>query len=205
MDACFTGQGRRSVLGKGARPLVTKVREEAFPLSGKLIALTAAQSDQDSGVLESQGHGLFTYYLLKGLDKGALKNGHVTMGGLYRSVLLPHLEWIYLAILRVQSAENTPLPSPHQDPGPSPVLSWFSGEGRNRYGNLPVFASLIKTTKETERTVGSMFDALSLGNRIESASLAHHLLSLKDHLQTLYHSLQKEALLQTLAGTNEKL
>ena len=84
MDACFTGQGRRSVLGKGARPLVTKVREGAFPLSGKLIALTAAQADQESGVLESQGHGLFTYYLLKGLDKGAVKNGHVTVGGLYR-------------------------------------------------------------------------------------------------------------------------
>ena len=84
MDACFTGQGKRSVLGKGARPLVTKVREGAFPASGKLIAFSAAKSDQESGVLESQGHGLFTYYFLKGLDKGAVKDGHVTVEALYR-------------------------------------------------------------------------------------------------------------------------
>ena len=45
MDACFTGQGKRSVLGQGARPLVTKIREGAFPASGKLIAFSAAKAD----------------------------------------------------------------------------------------------------------------------------------------------------------------
>jgi hypothetical protein len=84
MDACFTGQGKRSVLGQGARPLVTKIREGAFPASGKLIAFSAAKADQESGVLDSQGHGLFTYYFLKGLDKGAVKDGHVTVEALYR-------------------------------------------------------------------------------------------------------------------------
>ena len=84
LDACFTGEGKRSVLGKGIRPLVTKIKEGAVPSSGKLVVLTAARSDQESGILDSQGHGLFTYYLLKGLNGGAEHGGHVTVAGLYR-------------------------------------------------------------------------------------------------------------------------
>ena len=61
-----------------------KVREGAFPSSGKLIAFSAAKSDQEAGVLKDQGHGLFTYYFLKGLNKGAVHQGHVTIAGLYR-------------------------------------------------------------------------------------------------------------------------
>ncbi len=83
LDACFTGQGKRSVLGNGVRPLVTKIREGALPESGKILVLTAAKSDQEAGVIRKEGHGLFTYYLLKGLDEGAVRNGHVTVSRLY--------------------------------------------------------------------------------------------------------------------------
>ena len=91
LDACFTGEGKRSVLGKGIRPLVTKIKEGAVPSSGKLVVLTAARSDQESGILDSKGHGLFTYYLLKGLNGGAEHGGHVTVAGLYR-YLKPKVE-----------------------------------------------------------------------------------------------------------------
>ena len=37
LDACFTGEGKRSVLGSGIRPLVTKIREGPVPSSGKLV------------------------------------------------------------------------------------------------------------------------------------------------------------------------
>ena len=33
-----------------------------------------------------EGHGLFTYYFLRGLDGKSVENGHVTVGGLYRYV-----------------------------------------------------------------------------------------------------------------------
>ena len=40
----------------------------------KLVVLTASDKDQISGILDEQGHGTFTYFLLKGLG-GAASNG----------------------------------------------------------------------------------------------------------------------------------
>ena len=83
LDACFSGNGGRSVLGKGMRPL-TLVRKETIPSTGKLIVFSASRADQEAGPKESAGHGLFTYYFLKGLDGGAEQEGHVTVGSLSR-------------------------------------------------------------------------------------------------------------------------
>lgn len=70
MDSCFSGAGGRSVLAKGARPLVTAVAATALPANVTVIA--AAAGDQISNSYQEKGHGLFTYYLLKGLkEKGA--------------------------------------------------------------------------------------------------------------------------------------
>lgn len=66
LDACFSGAGGRSVLAQGARPLVAKV-DEGVPASDRLTVLAAASGDEITGTLEEQGHGLFTYHLLKGL------------------------------------------------------------------------------------------------------------------------------------------
>lgn len=85
LDSCFSGAGGRSVLAKGARPLVTKL-ETSVPQDGKLVVFTASQADQISGTLEEQGHGAFTYYFLKGLNGEAASGdaaGHVTVGSLY--------------------------------------------------------------------------------------------------------------------------
>lgn len=68
LDACFSGAGGRSVLPKGTRPLVTKV-DIGTAASGKLAVLAASSADEITGTDESQGHGLFTYYLLKGLNE----------------------------------------------------------------------------------------------------------------------------------------
>jgi hypothetical protein len=70
MDACFSGAGGRSVLARGARPLVN-VQEEAEDLGENLTLFAAAKGDEITGGLEEQGHGLFTYYFLKGLRSGA--------------------------------------------------------------------------------------------------------------------------------------
>ena len=115
------------------------------------------------------------------------------------SVLLSHLEWIYRAIIDVQPTDATSSPAMPRDPGPCPVLPWFSGEGGERYGSLPVFAPLLRITEEIDGAVRSMYGELSRGHRQETMAHAHRLLALKDRLQTLYHSLQKEALLRSLS------
>lgn len=82
MDACFSGAGGRSVLAKGARPLVTKVDAVAVPQN--LTVFAAAAGDQITSTLEDQGHGTFTYYFLKGLSGGAKDaSDRVTTKALY--------------------------------------------------------------------------------------------------------------------------
>ncbi|MEK7232730.1 MAG: caspase family protein [Elusimicrobiota bacterium] len=82
MDACFSGAGGRSVLAKGARPLVMKVDTATVPQ--KLTVFAAASGDQITSTLEDQGHGTFTYYFLKGLSGGAKDDsGAVTARALY--------------------------------------------------------------------------------------------------------------------------
>ena len=83
LDSCFSGAGGRSVLANGVRPLVTKV-EIPEPTSGNIISFSAARADQISGTVDEQGHGVFTYYFLKGLNGGAVdENGSVSVQALY--------------------------------------------------------------------------------------------------------------------------
>ncbi|MEK7858893.1 MAG: ankyrin repeat domain-containing protein [Elusimicrobiota bacterium] len=83
LDSCFSGAGGRSVLAKGTRPLVNKI-EFGAAATGRVVSMTASKADQISGSLEEQGHGLFTYYLLRGLNGDAkAKGGEVTVRSLY--------------------------------------------------------------------------------------------------------------------------
>ncbi|UPT74438.1 MAG: caspase family protein [Elusimicrobiota bacterium] len=68
MDSCFSGAGGRSVLAKGARPLVA-MKTDVLP--AKLTVLSASGAAEISNSYQEKGHGLFTYYFLKGLkEKG---------------------------------------------------------------------------------------------------------------------------------------
>lgn len=77
LDSCFSGAGGRSVLAKGVRPLVTKLDEGQSGL-GKVVVLAASGPDEITGVDPEQGHGDFTYRLLKALDysggKGSVRS-----------------------------------------------------------------------------------------------------------------------------------
>lgn len=79
LDACFSGAGGRSVLAKGTRPLVTKV-DMGMAQEGKVVVLAASAADEITGTDENEGHGLFTYYLLKGLNA---RSGDITVKGLH--------------------------------------------------------------------------------------------------------------------------
>jgi hypothetical protein len=85
MDSCFSGAGGRSVLPRGTRPLIGRV--ELGQSGSNVIALSASAADQTSGSLEEQGHGLFTYYLLNGLNGAAADGaGRVTAKSLHEYI-----------------------------------------------------------------------------------------------------------------------
>lgn len=84
LDSCFSGAGGRSVLMKGARPLVNHLDTAPSGENGRLTVLAAAGGDQISGVSEENAHGLFTYHLLNGLNGAAQDaSGRVTVQSLF--------------------------------------------------------------------------------------------------------------------------
>jgi WD40 repeat protein len=74
LDSCFSGSGGRSVIPRGSRPLSLKI-ENPVLASGGVIVLAASKGDEISSDYERVKHGLFTYYLLKGLKGDADSNG----------------------------------------------------------------------------------------------------------------------------------
>ncbi|MFI5346800.1 MAG: caspase family protein [Elusimicrobiota bacterium] len=70
LDSCFSGAGGRSVLASGARPLVSHVDDTSAPAG--VTVLSAASGDEITATLDEQGHGAFTYYLLKAMNDGKL-------------------------------------------------------------------------------------------------------------------------------------
>lgn len=84
LDACFSGAGGRSVLARGIRPLVTRIEAGPPAEAAGIVVLTASGANQIAGSAEEHGHGLFTYYFLKGLNGAAADaGGRVTARGLH--------------------------------------------------------------------------------------------------------------------------
>ena len=87
LDSCFSGAGGRSVLAKGARPLVMNMDKQMFH-SDRIAILSASSGSQISSTHDKEGHGLFTYFFLKGI-----KDGNSELGTLY-NYLKPQVERI---------------------------------------------------------------------------------------------------------------
>jgi hypothetical protein len=77
MDSCFSGSGGRSVMAKGARPLVLTAAGPLIPQ--QMAVLSSTQGAQISTSLPEQEHGVFTYYFLK-----AIKEGKGDLDAIYR-------------------------------------------------------------------------------------------------------------------------
>jgi hypothetical protein len=73
LDSCFSGSGGRSVIAKGARPLVISM-ENPVLAGDKLLVMTASSASQISSTYDQKNHGLFTYFFLKGLQIAANAN-----------------------------------------------------------------------------------------------------------------------------------
>jgi len=81
LDACFSGAGGRSVSAKGARPRAA--RNPVISLDSK-ITLFAPVACPEVATIPEQGHGIFTYYFLKGLAGEAWNaDGAITPRGLH--------------------------------------------------------------------------------------------------------------------------
>ncbi len=91
LDSCFSGAGGRSVIAKGARPLVMIMESLAIP--SKVAVISASSGDQISSSYEEKGHGLFTYFMLKGLKGEAENNGKVEIEDLL-NYIKPQVERI---------------------------------------------------------------------------------------------------------------
>lgn len=102
LDACFSGQGPRSLIAQGARPLVI-AKPVTASTNGQVIA--AASSSQISLSHREGRHGLLTYYLLEGLHGGADadKDGSITASEAF-AYASPAVE----RAARLQNAEQTP-------------------------------------------------------------------------------------------------
>ncbi|MBI4061810.1 MAG: caspase family protein [Elusimicrobia bacterium] len=83
LDSCFSGAKGRSVTREGARPLVSTMESSA--LDPKLSVLAGASGSQMTSDLDATEHGLFTYFLLKGMrgDADGDRDGTVTLGELF--------------------------------------------------------------------------------------------------------------------------
>lgn len=86
IDACFSGLSRNEtqLLASGDRLIMPKMPKIK---SSKVIVFSASDTDQVSTTLKDKKHGLFTYYLLKGLQGFAKgKDNTLTLSELFQFV-----------------------------------------------------------------------------------------------------------------------
>lgn len=65
LDSCFSGAGGKSVIAKGSRALVRTEKT----IAKNILVMTASTDDQVSSSYDDKGHGVFTYFLLKGIKE----------------------------------------------------------------------------------------------------------------------------------------
>ena len=94
LDSCFSGAGGKSVMAKGARPLVMNFNQEVKAFNN-IRVLSAASGDQISSTYDEKGHGLFTYFMLKGIKNEDVvkQDGSLDVDELY-SYIKPQVERI---------------------------------------------------------------------------------------------------------------
>ncbi len=81
MDACYSGQARSGeTLVASARPISLRSENRLFP--DGFTVITASQHDQISSSSPDLQHGIFSYYLMRGMegDADANKDGKITLG-----------------------------------------------------------------------------------------------------------------------------
>ena len=107
IDSCYSGQIRTGeTLLASARPVVLTVQETAYPPDFTVI--TASASDQIASSSPDLKHGIFSYYLMKGLEGDADENkdGTITIGKL-QSYLAERVPRFAMTMSRKQEPQLT--------------------------------------------------------------------------------------------------
>ncbi len=86
LDTCYSGSTRGSEMLIAARPILLKAKESAVPEG--FTVFTAAAGDETAKPLEEAKHGMFSYFLMKGMEGDADANGdkQITAGELHAYV-----------------------------------------------------------------------------------------------------------------------
>ena len=86
LDTCYSGSTRGPEILIASRPIAIRAKKQAVPEG--FTVMTAASSDQTAKPLEEAKHGMFSYFLMKGMegDADANKDNHITAGELHAYV-----------------------------------------------------------------------------------------------------------------------
>ena len=87
LDTCYSGSNRGSeMLIADARPILLKAKDTSVP--DGFTVFTAAAGDETAKSLEEAKHGMFSYFLMKGMEGDADTNGdkQITAGELHTYV-----------------------------------------------------------------------------------------------------------------------
>ena len=86
LDTCYSGTTRGPDMLIAARPIAIRAKEQAVP--DGFTVMTAAAGDQTAKPLEEAKHGMFSYFLMKGMegDADANQDNQITAGELHAYV-----------------------------------------------------------------------------------------------------------------------
>ena len=73
LDTCYSGTTRGTDMLVASRPIMIKAKEQSIP--NNFTVFSAAAGDQTSKPLEEAKHGMFSYFLMKGMEGDADTNG----------------------------------------------------------------------------------------------------------------------------------
>ena len=87
LDTCYSGNTRGPEMLIASRPISIRAREQTLP--DGFTVITAAAGDQTAKPLQEAKHGMFSYFLMKGMegDADANKDDQITAGELHAYVL----------------------------------------------------------------------------------------------------------------------
>ena len=100
LDTCYSGTTRGPDMLIASRPIAIRVKGKAVPEG--FTVMTAAAGDQTAKPLEEAKHGMFSYFLMKGMEGEADANSdhQITAGELQ--------EYVYQNVVQQSSGSQTP-------------------------------------------------------------------------------------------------
>ena len=86
LDTCYSGTTRGTDMLIASRPIAIRAKEQSIPEG--FTVMTAAAGDQTAKPLEEAKHGMFSYFLMKGMegDADANQDNQITAGELHAYV-----------------------------------------------------------------------------------------------------------------------